>query len=194
MPRCTFLISLPIKHLSPIINDPSLYSVPHMGTASIACDHVQDDMFYSAGSHGDLRLLHTTQGKMERVWKKWRWMDLRKGKSPCNGRNMLAYIFWPTLGSPWYNRTGWLGVKHQSAYLLTYSRLYRENFGQITLGFQQVGPEFLCVCSSPLRGYWHGNRMARRDDSDVISSLQFVTRLATSPLSPLPQTSCRPHT
>ena len=63
-----------------------------MGTASIACDHVQDDMFYSVGSRGVLRLLHATQGKMEKGLVEMKMNEPRKGKSPGNGRNMLAYI------------------------------------------------------------------------------------------------------
>ena len=31
---------------------------------------------------------------------------------------MPFILFFPHLQSPWYNRTGWLGIKHQFTYLL----------------------------------------------------------------------------
>ena len=34
------------------------------------------------------------------------------------------YVFVLLIHSPWYNHTGWLGVKHQITYLLTYLHIY----------------------------------------------------------------------
>ena len=49
--------------------------------------------------------------------------------------------------SPWYNRTGWLGVKHQLIYLITYSYTSRAAFifmRAVSLT-HPVLPSYLCV-------------------------------------------------
>ena len=40
----------------------------------------------------------------------------------CFDGNHLISPHWLTGRSPWYHRTGWLGVKHQLTYLLTFKR------------------------------------------------------------------------
>jgi len=59
----------------------------------------------------------------------------------------------PFSNSPWYNRTGWLGVKHQLTYLLTYlpfpnSILLFQQFNVLQLSISVCLKRILAV------GYW----------------------------------------
>ena len=57
--------------------------------------------------------------------------------------DLIGFCFCSLRGSPWYNRTGWLGVKHQLTYLLTLTtgsvKLSKHNTNLLTYLLWQRG-------------------------------------------------------
>ena len=63
-----------------------------------------------------------------------------KSTRPCI-RVLSFFLFFPPIhSSPWYNRTGWLGVKYQATYLLLYKITLTVTKVARQTGIPELGP------------------------------------------------------
>ena len=78
-------------------------------------------MVRSTGGSHNTRWVVFTLSKLSMIW----WKDEVSSPKPSSGRAAVPQSqckvspFSPTWSSPWYDYTGWLGVKHQVTYWLT---------------------------------------------------------------------------